>query len=268
MRIRRTKTISRAVSALALALALGACAAAAPPPPLPETAGRSVVLGPDPGFNPAALKDPWWRSPPDGPKLFSVVDLKGAPALEVEAADATQSTTSVIGRRLSIPLLAMPYLQWAWYLEPAIFGGGPNDGLERGLHLSIGFYGGAQESPQLTDFLFGTGPAGYPLFDRRLDLTFGGVGAPRPEDAAQRMTAVDDRGVTYVLRKHNFGQAGSWKLEALDLGKLYQQFWPHDRMNLVRVTYIAVGGLRGRPTLASTAGPIPLGYVAEIALTR
>ena len=253
--------------ALALVVAASACADR-PPPPLAETGGRAVILGPDPGFNPAALSDPWWRTPARGANLFAVADLKNTPALKIEAPDADQPTNTVLGRRLAVPLLAMPYMQWAWYLEPAIFGGGPGDGLDRGLRLSVGFYGGAPGTPQLTDHLFGTGPAGYPLYDRHLSITFGGIGAPRPEDAAQRMMAVDDKGVSYELRKPNFGQAGNWKLEALDLGKLYKQFWPRDRINLARITFVAVGGLGGRPTIARTMGPIPLGYVAEISLTR
>lgn len=265
----RAKTINRALSVIAagLILAAGACAGR-PPPPLPETGGRARVLGPEPGFNTAAPQDPWWRSPPHAPDLFKVVELEGAPALAVEAPDADEPTTAVLGRRLTVPLLAMPYLQWAWYLEPAIFGGGPNDGLDRGLRISIGFYGGAPGSPQLTDRLFGTGPAGYPAYDRKIDITFGGIGAPRPEDAAQRLMAVNDKGVAYELRKSSFGQAGSWKLEALDLAKLYQQFWPQDPINLVQISFIAVGGLGGRPTLARTTGPVPLGYVAEVSLTR
>lgn len=270
MRTHPTKANNRAPVLIAIvvagALAVGGCAAP-PPPPLAETGGRALVLGPESGFDTVALKDPWWRSPPEGPNLFTVVDIQGAPALEVEAPEAGQPTTSVLGRRVAVPLLAMPYLQWAWYLEPAIFGGGPGDGLDRGLRVRIGFYGGAPGTPQLTDRLF-TGPSGYPLYDRTIDITFGGIGAPRPEDSVQRMTAVDDRGITYELRKGNFGQAGSWKLEALDLAKLYQQFWPHDHINRAQITFIAVGGLGGRPTFARTGGPVPLGYVAEISLTR
>ena len=268
MPIRPKKTNSALpVLVVALVLTAGACADR-PPAPLAETGGKAVILGPDPGFNPAAIGDPWWRAPPHGPDLFAVADLNGTPALEIEAPEAGQPTTTVIGRRLAVPLLAMPYLQWAWYLEPAVFGGGPGDGLERGVRVSIGFYGGAPETPQLTDRLFGTGPAGYPIHDRRVDITFGGIGAPRPEDSTQHMSAVDARGISYELRKDNFGQAGAWKLEALDLAKLYKQFWPRDRMNLVQITFIAVGSLAGRPTLARTSGPIPLGYVAEISLTR
>ena len=252
---------------VALALTAGACADR-PPTPLAETGGKAVVLGPDPGFNPAAISDPWWRSPPGGPGLFSVVELDGTPALEIKAPEAGDPTGAVFGRRLAVPLLAMPYLQWAWYLEPAVYGGGAGDGLDRGLRLTIGFYGGTSKAPQLTDHLFGTGPAGYPIHDRRIDITFGGIGAPRPEDSTQHMAAVDIRGISYELRKDNFGQAGAWKLEALDLAKLYKQFWPRDRMDLVQITFVAVGSLGGRPTLARTSGPIPLGYVAEISLTR
>jgi hypothetical protein len=251
----------------ALVLTASACGER-PLAALSETGGRAVVLGPAPGFNPVTAGDPWWRSPPRGADLFAVVEIEGTPALEIEAPDAGQPATAVMGRRLAVPLLAMPYLQWAWYLEPAIFGGGAGDGLDRGLRLSVGFYGGAAQSPQLTDRLFGTGPSGYPMFDRRIDITFGGIGAPRPEDAAQRMATVDDRGVSYELRKANFGQAGDWKLEALDLAKLYKQFWPRDRIDLAQITFVAVGGLGGRPTLARTAEPVPLGYVAEISLTR
>lgn len=269
MQIRRAKISNRAVSVVALALVLTAAACAERPlPPLPEAGGRALILGPDPGFDTAAPKDPWWRAPPRGAARFAVVDLRGTAALEIQAPEGGEPTTSVLGRRLAVPLLAMPYLQWAWYLEPAIYGGGPGDGLERGLRMSVGFYGGAPETPQLTDRLFGTGPSGYPLFDRRIDVTFGGVGAPRAEDAAQRMTAVNDKGVAYELRRGDFGQAGDWKLEALDLGKLYQQFWPQDRMNHVQITFVAFGGLNGRPTFARTTGAVPLGYVAEVALTR
>ncbi|MBV8536871.1 MAG: hypothetical protein JO128_14830 [Alphaproteobacteria bacterium] len=267
MPIRAPKTNNVLPLLLAVVLTAAACADR-PPAPLAETGGWAVVLGPDPGFDPAAARDPWWRSPPRGASLFSVAELDGTPALEIDAPEFGQPTGAVIGRRLAVPLLAMPYLNWAWYLEPAVFGGGPGEGLDRGVRLSIGFYGGSPEAPQLTDHVFGTGPAGYPIHDRRIDITFGGIGAPRPEDSTQHMAAVDSRGISYELRRDSFGQAGAWKLEALDLAKLYKQFWPRDRMNLTQITFIAVGSLGGRPTLARTTGPIPLGYVAEISLTR
>ncbi len=263
MRATTTKTLLAVVAALAVA----ACTQS-PPSALPEQGGRALVLGPESGFDPAALKDPWWRAPSQTPNRFTVVDLSGTTVLRVDAAASNQPSTSVIGRRLAVPLLAMPYLQWAWYLEPAVFGGGPGDGLDRGLRVSVGFFGGAPDSPQLWDAVFGTGPSGFPLHDRRVDIIFGGVGAPREQDSTQHMAAVDDKGMVYELRAREFGQAGSWKLEALDLAKLYEHFWPRDRLNQVRIAFIAVGGLGGRPIVDDKAPALPLGYVAEVALTR
>jgi len=239
-----------------------------PPAPLSEQGGRAVVLGPDAGFDPAATRDPWWRSPPNGPVRFAVVDLNGTTVLRIDAVRQSQSTTAVLGRRLAVPLLAMPYLQWAWYLEPAVFAGGPGDGLDRGLKVSVGFYGGAPDSPQLIDTVFGVGPPGYPLYDRRFDIIFGGVGAPREQDSTQHMAAINEKGIVYELRGREFGQAGNWKLEALDLAKLYEHFWPRDRMKTVQIAFIAVGGLGGRPIVDDNAAALPLGYVAELSLTR
>jgi hypothetical protein len=267
-RARTRRAFHPRLLAVVASLALAACSAPPPPSPLPEQGGRALVLGPDPAFQPASLQDPWWRSPADGPNRFAVVDLSGTTVLRVDAVAEGQPTTAALGRRLAVPLLAMPYLHWAWYLEPAVFGGGPGDGLERGLRISVGFYGGNPDSPQLTDVMFGTGPAGTPLHDRRLDITFGGIGAPREQDATQHMVAVNDKGVPYELRPQEFGQYGEWKLEALDLAKLYEHYWPRDRLQRVNIAFVSVSGLGGRPVVDPAAPPLPLGYVAEVSLTR
>lgn len=249
---------------LAGVLLLGACAET-PPPALTQTGGRALVLGPERGFNPAQLADPWWRSPSRGDTVFQTVDLDSVTVLRVNAPAPSQPSTTVIGRRLAIPLLASPFLQWAWYLEPALYAGGAGDGLDRGLRITVGFYGGAPSSPQLTDRLFG-GPAGYPAFDRQLEISFGGRGTPRGDDATTQMLATSAEGVRSVLRAPQAGQTGDWKLEALDLSKLYQAFWPRDRIDRARIAFVAVGGLSGRPTAQAAAAP--LGYVAEISLSR
>jgi hypothetical protein len=248
------------------ALLLLAACAASPPPRLNEVGGRAVVLGPEPGFKPASLTDPWWTAPPRAGGRFAAVDLEGTLVLRIDAPDPDQPSTTVMGRRLAVPLLAMPYLQWAWYLEPAAYEGGPGDGLDRGVKLSVGFYGGAPSTPQLTDHLF-SGPAGFPLHDRRFDIVFGGLGAPRGGDATQRVSVVNDKGITRELQAPQFNQSGAWKLEAIDIAKLYEQFWPQDRINLTQIAFIGVGGL-GRPVVKAQSGPLPIGYVAEVTLTR
>jgi len=55
--------------------------------------------------------------------------------------------------------------------------------------------------------------------------------------------------------------------EAIDIAKLYEQFWPQDRINLTQIAFIGVGGL-GRPVAKAQSGALPIGYVAEITLTR
>ena len=250
--------------ALLAALALAACADK-PPPALNTVGGRALVFGPEPGFDPARLSPPWWRSPQRAANRFVPVDLEGRLVMRVDAAGAGQTTVSAIGRQIDVPILAMPYMHWAWYLEPGLFVGGPGDGLDRGLRITVGFYGGHPRSPQLTDRWFG-GPDGMPAHDRRLDITFGGVGQPRGEDATQRMAAVSDQGIRQELRGPAFGQSGEWKLEALDIARLYGTFWPHDRLERVRIVFLGVGGLPGRVPAATP--PLPLGYVAEVSLTR
>jgi hypothetical protein len=263
--IKRTTSLSPArLIAIAALLGLAACAAA-PPQALREVGGRAVVIGPEPGFDPAQAADPWWRTA-RAANRFATVELSGTTVLRVHAPNSGEPTTAMLGRRLSIPLLAMPYLHWAWYLEPVIYDGGPGDGLERGLVLSVGFYGGAPSSPQLTDRLFGG--SGQPPADRRVDFVFGGVGAGRNQNAAQHLNAVSDQGVKIALRPPQFDQGGEWKLEAIDLAKIYEQFWPRDRMDRTQIAFIAVGGLPGKPVVQAVTPPLPLGYVAEVSLTR
>lgn len=227
--------------------------------------GRALVLGPEPGFDPERPSGPWWRAPAGAANRFAPVDLGGRSVLRVDAASPDQPASSTLGRRLAVPLLAMPYLHWAWYLEPAIYDGGPGDGLDRGLRVTIGFYGGHPSSPQILDRWLG-GADGMPAYDRRIDLTFGGAGQPRGENATQHLTAISDQGIRHELRPAQFGQSGEWKLEALDLARLYGTFWPRDRMERVQIVFIGAGGLAGRPP--ATIPPLPLGYVAEVSLTR
>ncbi|MBI3453840.1 MAG: hypothetical protein HY057_13600 [Rhodospirillales bacterium] len=241
-------------------LALAACAQE-PSASLAFRDGRAVVLGPEPGFNPAALPADWWLSPPrEAAGGFTATDLSGVTVLRVTAPGG-----NLIGRRLTAPLLGAPYLRWGWYLDPALYGGGAGDGLDRGLRIVIGFTGGTPGGAQLTDRLFGVVSGDYPPHDRVIEIDFGGVGAPKAEDATQGVAALSDRGLRRVLRQSAFGQAGEWHIEAIDLAQLYAQFWPHDRMNQVTISFIATGGLPGR--LPQGASPT-IGYIAEILLSR
>lgn len=242
---------------LLMMLALAACAER-PPAPLPIVNGQTVVLGPEAGFNPAAPPPDWFQVPPRRADGLSVAEVSGARVLRVAAPGRT-----LIGRRIETPILAAPYLRWGWYVEPALYGNGPGDGLPRGLRLVIGFKGGTPGSDQLLDRLFGGLAGDYPRSDRVFELHLGGLGAPRAENAMIEFAAVNDQGIRRSLRAPAYGQAGRWHVEAVDLAALYAAFWPRDRIGEVAITFVAVGSLQAR--IPDNA---PVGYVAEILLTR
>jgi hypothetical protein len=232
-----------------------------PPAPLTTANGRSLVLGPEPGFNPAAPPADWFLAPSRSAGRFKVVDLSGTAVLRVEAPGGP-----LLGRRLAMPLLATPYLHAGWYLDPGLYDGGPRDGLARGLRLVIGFKGGTPMGAQLVDRVF-TGD--LPAHDHLMELRFGGIGATRPEEAWLEFAAINDRGMRRVLRAGERGQAGRWHVEAVDLSALYRDFWPRDRVAQVEIAFIAVGGLQHfMPPPPDGSAAAPAGYVAEILLTR
>lgn len=253
--------------AAALALLFGllglvtACAER-PPAPLPTANGRALVLGPEPDFNPAALPADWFLAPARAASGYKVVDLSGTPVLRVEAPGGP-----LLGRRVAMQLLAAPFLHAGWYLDPALFDGGPRDGLPRGLRLIVGFKGGTPGGAQLVDRVF-TGA--LPVHDRFLELRLGGIAAARADEALIELAAISDRGVRRVLRGPAHGQAGRWHLEAVDLAALYGSYWPRDGIGQVEIAFVAVGGLQHHPLPppSGTASAPPAGYVAEILLTR
>ena len=258
----RARRWSSAISVAAvLMVAISGCAER-PPAPLAAVNGRSVVLGPEPGFDPAAPPKDWFVVPSRTANAFKVVDLSGIPVLRVDG-----SGGPLLGRTIATPLLAAPYLHAGWYLDPALYGGGPRDGLPRGLRLVVGFKGGTPGGAQLIDHLF---PSDLPSYDRFIELRVGGLGTAHAEEAQIELTAISDRGVRRVIRPPSRDQAGRWHLEAIDLAALYGGYWPADRMGKVEIAFIAVGGLQHYPVPAASgnADGTPAGYVAEILLTR
>jgi hypothetical protein len=249
------------VLVLLLGLVVSGCAERLPAP-LPSANGRAVVLGPEPEFNPAALPQDWFVAPPRAADGFKVVDLSGTSVLRVEAPGG-----SLLGRRVATPLLATPYLHAGWYLDPALYAGGPRDGLPRGLRLIVAFKGGTSAGAQLVDRIFG---GDLPPHDRFLEVRLGGIGVTRPDDALLELAVVSDRGVRRVLRGPDYGEAGRWHIEAVDLAALYGSYWPRDRIGQVEIAFVAVGGLQHHPAPppSGSATAAPSGYVAEILLTR
>ena len=252
--------IARRGLAGAAGVALGGCAAPPPAPPLLALAdGRELVLGPAADFDPARPPAGWTIARPQLGAAFATVTQTGRPALRVAApAGATLLRTT------SSRLLATPFLGWAWSLETPLYGGGPGDGLPRGLRLTVGFAGGAPSGLSATDRWFRS-DSGFPPHDRRLELALAGIGAARPDLASIDLAAIAEGGVRRTLRPLATGQSGGWHLESVDLAALHRAFWPQDRTVETTIAFVGVGGTPAR--LPDGIPPV-LGHVVEIQLTR
>ncbi|MCZ8312964.1 MAG: hypothetical protein O9320_19115 [Magnetospirillum sp.] len=247
-----------AVPLLLLCVAvLGGCAGSAPPRGSIVDGGLRLFADGVPGVHGNADQRQWWTSRPNGAGDLALVDLQGSIALRADAPGGMQ-----MGRRLSTALTATPYLRWTWYLEPAVFGGGPGAGLERGMRVTIYFRTPNRSASGGYLAFLGMGAEEW---DRSVEIAFGGFGAGRSDGATQSKWAVDNAGRRLELRPPRTGQAGAWHVEAIDLSEVYRYFWPGESLEDVQIAIIAAGGFSGR--VPPEAG-IAIGYVAEISISR
>ena len=241
---------------------VGACAGPAPAPSLEALDGsRQLVLGPTAEFDPARPPEGWSLVRPEAGAGFATVAIAGRPALRIDApAGAT------LARATDARLLATPFISWAWSLETPLYGGGPGDGLQRGLRLVVGFRGGARSDILSPEGWFRS-DRGFPAHDRRLEIALGGVGAARPEFASIELAAVPEAGQRRLLRGPVPAptQTGGWHQETADLAALYRGFWPGDRAVDAAIAFVGIGGL---PARLPDGVPPTIGHVVEIQLTR
>jgi hypothetical protein len=237
-------------------LAVGGCASA-PPRGTVIDGGLRILADGVPGVHGNADQRQWWTSRPSNSGDLALVDLQGAVSLRADAPGGMQ-----MGRRLATSLTATPYLRWTWYLEPAIFGGGPGEGLERGVRVVVYFRSPQRSSSERYKSWIGLGPSEW---DRSVEIAFGGYGAGRVDGATQSKWAVDSAGRRLELRPPRAGQAGAWHVEAIDLSEVYRYFWPNEPLEDVQIAIVAAGGFSGK--VPPEAG-IAIGYIAEISISR
>ncbi|MFM7343936.1 MAG: hypothetical protein ACKO1J_01030 [Tagaea sp.] len=242
-----------ALGALAL---LAGCAGQQPQSRAPVEDGQIRVLDRIPGLHRNAAADQWWTRRRAEEGQIAVVDLQGTVALRADVPGG-----ALMGRRVDASLAATPFLRWSWYLEPAIFGGGPGTGEERGLRVVVYFL--STDRPRTETWISWVRTA--PEWDRWAEITFGGFGAARAEAGQQRKSAGDEAGRRIALREPRAGQAGEWHVEAIDLAELHRRFWPDMDPSRVRIAMIAVGGYSGQ---VPAGLPGSIGYVSEVFLSR
>jgi len=255
--VKRRHLFPAALAASALgASGLTGCVGPLPPPPLTQLPNdRLLVLGPTADLDPRRPPPGWSLIAPERAAEIAVTTQSGRPALSLSAPGGAS-----LVRQFNIPLTAAPGLEWSWKLESAAFGGGPGDGLARGLRLIIGFSGGG--SPDLiVPHRWMRSYAGFQPHDRRIEISFGGTGASRSELASTELAATAEDGARRVLRAPAHGLTGGWTSEFVDLLALYRGFFTRDRFAEVTFAFVAIGALPARlpDGIAST-----IGHVVEI----
>jgi len=200
--VKRRHLFPAALAASALgASGLTGCVGPLPPPPLTQLPNdRLLVLGPTADLDPRRPPPGWSLIAPERAAEIAVTTQSGRPALSLSAPGGAS-----LVRQFNIPLTAAPGLEWSWKLESAAFGGGPGDGLARGLRLIIGFSGGG--SPDLiVPHRWMRSYAGFQPHDRRIEISFGGTGASRSELASTELAATAEDGARRVLRAPAHGR--------------------------------------------------------------
>jgi hypothetical protein len=243
----------------AAAAALAACASAPPVPPLTRLAdGRLLVVSPAADFDVLRLQ-PGWSRRTDRAARVDVTSEAGRAVLTFFAPGG-----DLLLRSLDVPLIAVPGLAWSWKLETAAFGGGPGDGLPRGLRLVLGFDGGGP-----TDLIrparLMRSDAGLPRHERRIEIVLAGAGSNVPDSTLLELAAIGEDGTRRVLRPGARGLTGGWIGESVDLLALYRGFFPADRFAEVTFAFVGIGAL---PARLPDAIPDAIGHVVEVQLFR
>ena len=127
-----------------------------------------LVLSPTADFDPARLPPGWSRRGGANAAISAGME-GGRPVLSFDAPGGDS-----LARALDQPLSAAPVLTWWWKLERDAFGGGPGDGLRRGLRIVVGFDGGGptdliQPSRWMRE------DAGFAPHHRRIEIAFGRI---------------------------------------------------------------------------------------------
>lgn len=201
---------------------------------------QMLVIGPSARFDSGRLPQSWYVATHGGgiPK-FVTATKDGVLGLRLDG----DGNGAILGRRLQVPLLNMPYLRWGWYLQPP----GPATTRTRAatgeppvlLRVVVGFRDRASDDD-------GSDAHGPPKIDRALSLEWRADGTAPAASGS-------------VVMRAGMRDSGRWIIEAVDLLRLYGQAWPHDRWADAQIVFVAVG-----------AGPTPVpvtGYVAEVVLS-
>lgn len=230
---------ARAGVAAGIVLGIAACAV---PRATVDPSGRLDILGPGPGFSPAAVSGEWSRvDPGDGGPAFATAEAGGIRSLRV----VSGRQTGLLVRRVDAILVVAPYLSWAWSIET-------HAGTEHPVRLVVGFYGGDPASDSWGSRPMAWVGSNLPPYDRLLTIGWdtsalrrGNLTPPREDPRAPRH---------YTVRGGE-ENAGVWRFETVDLAQVYRQAWPGDDVAAAKIMFVGVAAVGGdAPAAAHISG--------------
>jgi len=234
---------AQAVSPEGLVLPAGADSASRPlVAPVVDPYVQVVVIGPSDRFDLAQLPQHWYAATAatGGVPKITLARQQNVLALRLTA----DLQGSLVGRKINIPLLNMPYLRWGWFLEPAAAVPPGQAALQRDepevwMRVVVGIRISPDPAP-------GTVAPGPPQIERTVSLEWR-AGAAQPPAAGGS-----------VAMRLGGADAGKWLFEAVDLSRIFSAAWPQDNIGAARIVFVAVGA---GPTAVPAAG-----YIAEVVL--
>jgi hypothetical protein len=197
----------------------------------------------------------WKKSSPIGwivkgnltPDQLSVVKQGGRKALKVK----NGLKDLVIVKPVHAPLLATPYMSWAWNMEVQVDGQHP-------ISLFVGFKHGNQKNRTwITNSILSDEV--LPSHNRILKFTWG-------DSALQRGTIVNTNSINKELLNASFTVRGgqenssSWWFEAIDLYDIYRRTWPNDIIDQTQIKFIGFGTAPSKNSIA--------GYISNLRISR
>ena len=175
-------------------------------------------------------------------------------ALGLSTISVTSTTQPfLIARRVSVNLLATPYLSWQWRLESGKWEYHP-------VRIVIGFAGGSSEPIPHSTFSRLFPSSTLPRHDRVMSLMWAPSALMRGSLAPIKPdTSTYKREARYVVRGGP-ENIGIWWPETVDLAALYKLSWPEDQQSSARVTFI---GLSSAPSKTHASA-----YIKDLRLSR
>lgn len=241
-----------ALAALLCTAWLAGCAISVAEAP-PE--GRLEIFTPKGVFNVDALEPSWIVVGDAGAAedRVRVVTLEGVPALRVDGGDDAFAMV----RRTKALLPVSPYLSWSWHMQASAPHPHP-------LHLIVGFHGGRADSRSWgSQPLVWTGST-LPPHDRVMALVWGASSLQRGSFLSEK-TDADGNPVADIPRYVVRGgpeHADAWRLDTVDLSRLYAQAWPGDDPARAAVVFL------GFAYQNAPGAPARRGYLSGLLLSR